>query len=170
VTRTKPGNGPFAGQRHNHARCRAEALRTAEHICADRGARLTGLRRKVLELVWASHRPIGAYAILEDLQRSGRAAPPTVYRALDFLIEHGLAHRIASLNAYVGCARPGEPHAGQFLLCARCKDAAEIQDSSVAETLAASAAAAGFRVEQQTVELEGVCPRCRKSAGDELER
>jgi Fur family zinc uptake transcriptional regulator len=70
----------------------------------------------------------------------------------------------------VGCARPGEPHAGQFLLCGRCKDAAEMQDSRVAESLAASAAAAGFRVEQQTVELEGVCPRCRRGAGDERER
>jgi Fur family zinc uptake transcriptional regulator len=157
-------------QPHDHARCRADALRTAERICADSGARLTGLRRRVLELVWASHRPIGAYAILEDLQRSGRAAPPTVYRALDFLIEHGLAHRISSLNAYVGCARPGEPHAGQFLLCARCKDAAELQDSRVAETLATSAAAAGFRVEQQTVELEGVCPRCLERVGDDPER
>ena len=170
MKRTKPGNGPFAMQPHDHARCLADALRTAERICADRGARLTGSRRKVLELVWASHRPIGAYAILEDLQRSSRAAPPTVYRALDFLIEHGLAHRIASLNAYVGCARPGEPHAGQFLLCARCKDAAEIRDSRVAETLAASAAAAGFRVEQQTVELEGFCPRCREIVADEPER
>jgi Fur family zinc uptake transcriptional regulator len=170
VKRTKPGNGPFAVQPHDHARCLADALRTAERICADRGTRLTGLRRRVLELVWTSHRPIGAYAILEDLQRSSRAAPPTVYRALGFLIENGLVHRIASLNAYVGCARPGEPYAGQFLLCGRCKDAAEMQDSRVAETLAASAAAAGFSVEQQTVELEGLCPRCRDGVVDEPTR
>jgi Fur family transcriptional regulator, zinc uptake regulator len=170
VKQPKPGSGSFAVQPHDHARCRADALRTAERICAGSGARLTGLRRRVLELVWASHRPIGAYAILGDLQRSGRAAPPTVYRALDFLIEHGLAHRIASLNAYVGCVRPGEPHAGQFLLCARCKDAAELQDSLVAQALAASAAAAGFRVEQQTVELEGVCPRCLQRVGGDLDR
>jgi Fur family zinc uptake transcriptional regulator len=170
MRRTAPRGGPFTGRRHDHARCLADALRTAERICDDRGARLTDLRRRVLESVWASHRPIGAYAILEALRRGGRAAPPTVYRALDFLIENGLAHRIASFNAYVGCARPGEPHAGQFLLCARCKDAAEIQDSGVAATLTARAAAAGFRVEQQTVELEGVCPWCREDLTDEPKR
>src|SRR5918999_799750 len=102
---------------HDHLSCIGDALDRAAVLCDQRGARLTPLRRRVLELVWRGHEPVGAYDLLAQM---GRAAPPTVYRALDFLIEQGLVHRIESLNAYVGCDRPEAAHASQFLICTDC--------------------------------------------------
>ena len=141
----------------------AEALEAAERLCARRGARLTEIRRRVLELVWRSHQPVGAYAILERLGRErGRVAPPTVYRALDFLIAHGLVHRIASLNAYIGCAHPGRDHIGQFLVCSACGSAAELDDRRIDRAIRSGAEAAGFAVERPVIELAGRCPNCRE--------
>jgi Fur family zinc uptake transcriptional regulator len=151
----------FPADNHDHAGCVRSALALAEDLCGRQGQRLTALRRRVLELVWSGHRPVGAYAILELLQREGRAAPPTVYRALEFLQERGLVHRLASLNAYVGCVRPGRPHAGQFLICAACRTAAELDAPRVAAAIAESAESAGFQVSHQTVEVLGLCPDCR---------
>ena len=96
---------PVALQRgHDHRKCVSEAMAVADELCAKRGARMTELRRRVLNLIWDSHAPVGAYAIMDMLKREGRnAMPPTVYRALDFLQEQGLIHRIASLNAFIGC-------------------------------------------------------------------
>ena len=107
---------------HDHADCVAEAILTAELLCRDRGLRFTAIRRRVLELVWDSHKPIGAYDILEILgKESSSAAPPTVYRALEFLIEAGLVHRLDSLNAFIGCPDPASRHAGGISQpCARC--------------------------------------------------
>lgn len=152
----------FPGRDHDHRRCIEEALSEAGARCAERGARLTPLRRRVLEIVWQSHRPLGAYAILEVLGGEGRsAAPPTVYRALDFLLENGLVHRIASLNAFVGCRRPGHAGGGQFLICQRCGNAAELNDDGVERAIGRSAASTGFEVERHTVEVAGLCPECR---------
>lgn len=157
----------FPAPNHDHHRCVAQALAAAEAECRRRGARLTEARRRVLELVWASHAPIGAYAILEILGREGRSAgPPTVYRALDFLMAHGLIHRIERLNAFVGCSHLGAPHAGQFLLCTRCGAAAELDDGAVAAALAEAAARLGFSVTGQTVEAAGLCPACQRSGHD----
>lgn len=153
----------FVPQSHNHAHCVADAIRAATAVCQQRAARLTAMRRRVLELVWASHRPIGAYALLDHLREEGKAsAPPTVYRALEFLLEHGLVHRIESLNAYVGCAHPGENHRGVFLICRACKDTVEIDDPRVARAINASAADRGFAVQHTTVEIAGLCPACRE--------
>ncbi|KAA0598446.1 Fur family zinc uptake transcriptional regulator [Azospirillum lipoferum] len=151
---------------HDHTHCIADALTRADALCAERGARLTALRRRVLELVWSSHRPRGAYAILEDLsQQDGKAAAPlTVYRALEFLVEQGLVHRIESLNAYVGCAAPGDVHSGQFLVCEACGDAAEIDDPGVGAAIIAAAAGRGFRVQRPTVEVRGLCKSCQETS------
>lgn len=147
---------------HDHATCVHGALDRARALCEARGVRLTPQRERVLELVWSSHRPRGAYDILEDLSRDGkRAAPLTVYRALDFLLEQGLVHRIESLNAFVGCAAPGTSHTGQFLVCERCGEATELSDPAIADAIAATAAAKGFTVSRQTVEVTGLCPACR---------
>ena len=117
---------------HEHAHCVSDALARAESLCAGRGARLTALRRRVLELVWQSHRPRGAYDMLDYLGEDGRpAAPLTVYRALDFLVGQGLVHRIESLNAYVGCAEPGAAHAGPFLVCDGCGQTTHLDDDSI---------------------------------------
>lgn len=147
---------------HDHGRCVAHALEAAEDECRRRGARLTDVRRRVLELIWQSHAPVGAYAVLEALARDGFcAAPPTVYRALDFLLAQGLIHRIERLNAFVGCSRPGHPHAGQFLLCTGCGAAAELDDPAIDAAMAAAAARLGFTLTGQTVEADGLCPSCR---------
>lgn len=154
---------PFPVADHDHHTCVAHALQAAEAECRRRGARLTDVRRRVLELVWQSHAPVGAYALLETLGREGFcAAPPTVYRALDFLLAHGLIHRIERLNAFAGCTRPGEPHVGQFLLCQDCGSAAELDDPAVDAAIAAAAARLGFAVTRQTVEVDGLCPECQR--------
>jgi len=156
----------FPSKHHNHRHCVAQALNDAEAICAAKGARLTKLRRKVLELVWASHRPVGAYDLLRDLsQEKTNAAPPTVYRALEFLQEHGLVHRISSLNAFVGCPSPDVSHSGEFLICRACGAAGEVLDEQIGETIARSAANQGFLVEQKTIEVIGLCPHCRNQEG-----
>lgn len=152
----------LAEQGHDHQRCVTEALETAEALCAGRGVRLTKLRRRVLELVWTSHAPIGAYDVLRRLsQEHEGAAPPTVYRALDFLLAQGLIHRIESLNAFIGCAHPAEAHTSQFLICRDCGAAAELQDASINRALARSAGNLGFLVMDRTVELRGLCAHCR---------
>ncbi|GAB5469127.1 MAG: zinc uptake transcriptional repressor Zur [Rhodospirillales bacterium] len=137
----------------------------AEALCEARGVKLTELRRQVLDLVWSGHRPLGAYEILTELARlrGGKAQPPTVYRALEFLREQGLVHRVESLNAYVGCTAPDEQHQSQLLLCRCCGDAAELQDTGGLAVLEERAVASGFRVERVTVELSGVCPACAET-------
>ncbi len=153
--------GPFADPDHDHTHCVTGAIASAETICRMRGARLTGQRRRVLEIVWKSHVPVGAYEILAALSPDERpVAPPTVYRALEFLRAHGLVHKIESLKAYVGCRHPGRDHVGQFLICEECGDAAEIQDSSIERAIEDRAAAAGFRVSETTLEVRGLCPAC----------
>jgi Fur family zinc uptake transcriptional regulator len=152
----------FPAPHHDHGACIAAALESAEAECRRRGARLTDIRRRVLELVWESHQPVGAYALLEILGREGwSAAPPTVYRALDFLQQNGLVHRISLLNAFVGCSHPGHSHAGAFLLCAECGMAAELEDEAIDRAVAETAGRLGFSVARRTIEVEGLCPSCR---------
>ncbi len=159
--------GPAFTPRHDHDRCVSRALETAAEVCRRQGARLTPQRRRVLELVWASHRPVGAYTLLEELRAEGiNAAPPTVYRALDFLLEHGLIHRLESLNAFVGCTHPGKPHAGQFLVCRGCQEVAELDERRITRAVEASAADLGFSAEHHTVEISGLCDHCREHAGE----
>lgn len=155
----------FPEPRHDHHHCVAVALDVADALCARRGVRFTTLRRRVLELVWGRHEAVGAYVLLDALRAEGRgAAPPTIYRALDFLMEQGLIHRISHLNAYVGCARPERPHVGQFLICAKCGTAAEIDDPTLTAAIETCAASVGFTVRHPMVEIEGLCTRCGETA------
>jgi len=148
---------------HDHSRCIDTALAAAEARCAASGAQLTPIRRRVLELVWSSHAPIGAYDILAKLAaETGKVQPPTVYRALDFLKAQGLIHRIESRNAFIGCAQPEAEHDGQFLLCRSCGDAAELAADKALAALERQAEALGYRIEHRTVEFEGLCPRCQR--------
>lgn len=158
---------PFPPERHDHHACIDEALMQAKAICLEQGYRLTPQRQQILELLWQEHKPIGAYALLEQLREAGlNAAPPTVYRALEFLLSHGLIHRIESLNAYTGCTTPGTPHHGQFLVCNQCQHVAELDDRAIDQQLNASARKLGFMIEHQTVEISGLCPHCRGSDHD----
>jgi Fur family transcriptional regulator, zinc uptake regulator len=154
---------PFPPAHHDHDNCVEAALERAEVVCRARQLRLTGLRRRVLELVWGSHKPAGAYEILDSLNREGRrAAPPTVYRALEFLIEADLVHRLDSLNAFVGCRDPSSSHTGQFLICRQCRSVAELDDSEIDALVGEKAAAFGFTAVRQMVEIQGLCRDCRQ--------
>ena len=162
ITTNGDDSDAFPGDGHDHADCLGRALERAATVCGDNGVRLTPLRRRVLELVWSGHMPLGAYDILAALKRERRsAAPPTVYRALEFLLEQGLIHRIESRNAFVGCSAPESPHGAQFLICDSCGSAAELTDSRVDSAIHDSAAAAGFSVSRRTIEVAGLCPICR---------
>ena len=151
----------FPEDDHDHRMCVSTALDLAERVCAANGARLTDLRRRVLELVLQGHEPVRAYDVLDRLKdESSGAAPPTVYRSLDFLLEQWLVHRIESMNAFVGCGLAGRVHSGQFLICDGCGRVAELNDRDAADRLAAVAAEAGFVVTRQMVELHGLCASC----------
>ena len=151
----------FPSKKHDHRICVKSALMSAEAVCAERGIRLTGLRRQILELVWSRHGPIRAYDILRLMnQADGKATPNTVYRALDFLLGAGLIHRLDSLNAFMGCANPETKHTGQFLICRKCESAAEIHNANIDRSLHKDAERLGFEMEEQTVEVRGLCSMC----------
>lgn len=149
---------------HDHRHCVTDALARAERLCQENGARFTPLRRRVLELVWNSHKPLGAYELLDHLTAEGhKPAPPTVYRALEFLQEQKLVHRIASRNAFVGCSHPGVVHSGYFLLCECCGNAEELTEShALVKAVDDAATLARFTLRSQTLELTGVCRHCSK--------
>ena len=137
-------------------------LRRVEGLCAERGVQLTALRRQVLNLMADSAAPMAAYALIDGLAKlQGRpVAPPTVYRTLDFLVENGFVVKIESRNAFAVCDSPGHHHHGILLICTRCGAADEVDDHEVDATLLRRAAASGFKIDKQMVELEGVCGRC----------
>ncbi|MEO1293982.1 MAG: transcriptional repressor, partial [Pseudomonadota bacterium] len=115
------------------------------------------------ELLWESHRPLGAYALLERLKEDGLGSqPPVIYRALDFLIAHGLAHKLERLNSYVGCVSAGECEAPHFLICSSCKLVAEIHSGALEREIAAETARRGFEMARSFVEVQGLCPACQK--------
>jgi len=164
INRVKNQADGFPETGHNHEACVEDALERAAEICERRQVRLTPLRRRVLQAVWSGHKPVGAYDILTTLTNErGTTAPPTVYRALEFLLENGLIHRIESLNAFVGCTKPGQNHAWQLLICRACGRVAEISDDELEKAVAAAAARAGFTLQRRTIELAGLCFACRNA-------
>ncbi|HET6469434.1 MAG TPA: Fur family transcriptional regulator [Geminicoccaceae bacterium] len=154
---------PFPRRSHDHRSCVAAALARADELCGRRAVRLTPLRRRVLELIWQSHAPVGAYQLMEMLAKErGPVAPPTVYRALEFLRAQGLVHRIESLNAFIGCPAPAAGHHAGFLICRRCGNVAEFPAAVLGDALARLAAGAGFSVEGEKIEVTGTCAPCRE--------
>ena len=147
---------------HDHAACVGGQLAAVEERCAEAGLRLTPVRRRVLEILLAEHRAVGAYEVLARLREDGRAAaPPVAYRALDFLVGHGFAHRIERLNAYLACGAAGQDHAAAFLICRDCGIVAEARlEEDEAGRLDRAAAAAGFVIEGTVMEASGVCAAC----------
>ncbi len=147
--------------RHDHSRCIADTLATAEDKCRRDGLQFTPVRRRVLEILLAEHRALGAYDILPTLAEEGLGSqPPVVYRALDFLVKNALAHRIELLNAYIACAHLGESHAPAFLICRDCRLVAEADAELAKGRLGDAARDAGFSIERMVVEVEGLCPAC----------
>jgi Fur family zinc uptake transcriptional regulator len=154
-------------------------MAVAESLCRERGQRLTPIRRSVLATLLASHKPLGAYEIIDRLapkDREGpgregsggeglgpRPAPITAYRALEFLRENGLVHRIESRNAFIACVHnhaAGELVA--FLICERCGAVGEASSAEVTTTLTAAARAAGFTPKSPIIEISGICTHCRQ--------
>jgi Fur family zinc uptake transcriptional regulator len=152
----------FTHDGHKHAACIAGALSVAEGVCHKGGFRLTPMRRRVLELVWESHGPVKAYDLLDEIRTEKKgAAPPTVYRALDFLQQQGFVHKIESLNAYIGCGAPGHEGTGQILICRSCGQVAELDDPEIIELISAKAFDLGFVIAGHTIEMKGQCTGCR---------
>jgi len=150
---------------HDHKKCVSEALSTAEHLCVVRGVQLTPIRHQVLELIWDS---VKAYELLDRIKPLQNAAKPaTIYRALDFLIEQGLIHRVESLNAFVGCSCSGHQHEQLLLICKRCNEVEERPATEVMQALSQEFDQAGFIVHSKAIEVHGICVKCVALYGDQ---
>ncbi|HEY1311427.1 MAG TPA: transcriptional repressor [Pseudolabrys sp.] len=153
----------FPAPGHDHERCASDAITHAEAICVARAERLTPIRRRVLEALLASHAPLGAYELIDRLAvRGTRPAPITIYRALDFLREQGLVHRIESRNAFIACVQnhdSGDPVV--FLICEKCGAVGEAASAAVADTIKTASRAAGFTPKTPVIEISGVCAHCK---------
>ncbi|WP_435140922.1 Fur family transcriptional regulator [Pseudopelagicola sp. nBUS_19] len=157
----KADSSPLGFTNHDHNACVSETLDAAEARCEKEGLRFTSVRRKVLEILLQEHRALGAYTILDRLREDGFGSqPPVAYRALDFLVTNGLAHKIERLNAFIACAHPSHSHAPAFMICRLCDAVAETRSSPARGALGDVARATGFRIERTVVEAEGVCPSC----------
>ena len=149
--------------KHDHTYCKTHGLRQAEAVCAQSKVQLTPVRRRVLEILLEAHEALGAYDVLARLAEEGLGSkPPVAYRALGFLVDNGLAHRIEKLNAYVACAHPGEEHDAAFMICRACGLVAEAEPRGM---LKRTAGEAGFQIESMVIEAEGLCPDCVPEAG-----
>ncbi len=155
----------LAFSRHDHSHCAADVLTRAEALATAQGARLTPVRKRVLEILLESHKAMGAYDVLQRLAAEGYGnQPPVAYRALEFLVDQGLAHRIRRLNAFAACMHPGEAHAPAFLICRGCDTVAESPVAEVRAALESAATALGFVIERSNIEALGLCPACRSAA------
>ena len=156
---------PVGFAEHDHARCVAGALSAAEARCRADGLRFTPVRRATLECLLKEHRALGAYEVLDRLRDRGFGSqPPVAYRALDFLVAHGFAHRVERLNAFIACAHPGAAHSPAFMICRSCDAVAEARAAPARGALGDAARSVGFRIERAVVEAEGLCPDCAGKA------
>ena len=149
---------------HHHVHDAKGFVAAVERACGERGLRLTAIRARVLGLIADAGQPIKAYDLLDKVREgegAGAAAPPTVYRALDFLLANGFIHKLESVNAFVACHHPNAAqHSVPFLICDRCHSATELEDASIVGTLDAAARALGFAPQAQTLEVHGLCAKC----------
>lgn len=142
----------------------SQVIEEVEKRCARDQLRLTPTRRRVLELVLQADGPVKAYDLLDQLKsEQPNAAPPTIYRALEFLLEHHFIHRLETLNAFVSCFHPRHQHQGQFLICEDCGAVKEVPENRLAEDLARLARDADFTPKRQVLEVYGTCRRCRRA-------
>ena len=157
----KPRDG-----RHRRPDDLTDWLTLAAALCVARGVQLTALRQEILELLWQSGGPTGAYDLIRALRRRVERpiGPPTVYQALEFLVAQGLIRRIESRNAYVVRSHPESPNPSAFFLCGRCGTSAEFENPRIDRLLAEDAVAIGFLPTRRVLEVEGTCPRCRDAA------
>lgn len=158
-----PHAAPLAFRSHDHSHCADGVLAEANALSEKQGVNLTPVRRRALEILLRSHRAMGAYEVLEQLAEDGFGKqPPVAYRALDFLVDNGLAHRIRRLNAFAACMCPGTAHRPAFFICHACNAVAEAPADAVGRAMDDAAKAIGFSVERMNVEAVGLCPACRE--------
>lgn len=160
-----PSSPPHASAsaKHDHAKCVSAALDTAEQLCIVRGVQLTPIRLQVLELIWESHQAVKAYELLDRIKPlKQEAKPATIYRALDFLIEQGLIHRIESLNAFIGCHYSGQQHEQLLLICKQCHEVEERSAPEVMSALSSEIRQADFVAHSKAIEIHGICAKCSK--------
>lgn len=156
---------PVGFHQHDHETCKTGGVAAADAYCVARGLQFTPVRRRTLEVLLSEHRAMGAYDLLEVLGAEGFGSqPPVVYRALDFLVKNGFAHKIERLNAFVGCVHPGADRTPAFLICRACDTVAETRARPAMTLLRDLADEAGFAVERAVIEAEGLCPNCREAA------
>ena len=138
-------------------------LDKAQKICDVRSARFTHTRRKVLELMLRHASAISAYDLLDNLKETDSSAkPPTVYRALDFLLEQHFIHRVESQNAFIACNDFSDSHQLQLFICEKCNDVQEVHSPKIQQSLNEQARLNDFQVKTQTVEVRGFCHHCRE--------
>ena len=158
-------NMTFLDPHHDHAHCTADLIARAERTCERRGSKLTGQRREILSSVAQSHTAVGAYDIIERMAEHGpRPAPITVYRGLDFLLAHGLVHKIESRNAFVACSHAHEGEPAALLICEACGTVAELDVPEIFERIAERARAQKFTPAHTVIEMSGTCGACAKAA------
>ena len=140
-----------------------QSLMQAEQICLQTGSRLTPLRREVLSLILTANAPVGAYDLLAKMKRGNErpAAPPTVYRTLDFLLEQGLIHRLASINAYIPCCHPRAGHQAAILICQNCHQVKETSAIELMDQINQVAQSGTFVAKQTMIEISGLCQQCQ---------
>jgi len=152
-------------QTHDHSCCITDGVALVDSQCKAKGLQLTPVRRRVLEILLQEHQSLGAYEILDHLREEGLGSqPPVAYRALDFLVKHGFAHKIERLNAFIACAHPGQDHTPVFMICRLCKVVAETHTDLDKGQLGTLARDVGFKIECSVIEAEGLCPKCQQQA------
>lgn len=152
---------PIGFHAHDHSSCIQTALDAVQIQCAEQKLQLTAVRKRVLEILLSEHRAMGAYDILAVLGKEGLGSqPPVVYRALDFLVSHGFAHKIERMNAYVACALAGGCSEPVFLICRACDGVAEVSAEHSVVGLDDITGSADFRMESVAIEVKGMCPTC----------
>ena len=140
-------------------------IQEAENYCQQNGLNLTPVRRKVLEILLEKNTAIGAYEILDLLRESGfKNQPPVAYRALDFLVQNGFAHKIEQLNSFIGCMHPGKDHSPAFMICRNCDFVSEEEAINPSFSVSKIASKAGFKVEKAVIEARGLCHSCASMA------
>jgi len=138
-------------------------LDKAQLLCEERGARFTQTRRKVLQLMLAHASSISAYDLLDNLKETDSSAkPPTVYRALDFLLEQHFIHRVESQNAFIACNDFADSHQLQLFICEKCNEVQELHSPQIQQSLNEQARLNDFQINTQTVEVRGLCHHCRE--------
>lgn len=156
---------PNVFEKHDHRHCRTNGISEARSYCAENGLRLTPVRARVLEILLESHKALGAYEILDRLRVEGMGSqPPVVYRALEFLVDHGFVHRLERLNAFAACSHPDPDHEPMFLICRDCKQVAETPLARLGQRIDRQAAAFGFEAQSHVVEVIGRCLACQQRA------